>query len=189
MNRMHHPKADVDRMYVSRKDGGRGMTQLENSYKVSTVGLETYLKESHDHLLQKVFQHEKSKKLYSVHKEAEKFKLESGTEDLIPKENESLTEKAKRLKEKFKDNLQEQLQSRWESKPLHGQYIARINKADVDKQKRHTWLRGTGLKSETEGLITAAQDQTLATRYYEKKIIGKNINIKCTANTTKQSTT
>ncbi|KAF2889734.1 hypothetical protein ILUMI_16438 [Ignelater luminosus] len=25
--KMHHPKADVDRMYTSRKDGGRGLMQ------------------------------------------------------------------------------------------------------------------------------------------------------------------
>jgi protein-disulfide isomerase len=69
----------------------------------------------------KYFNIKKSKKLYSLHKEAEKFKLESGTEDFIPKGNESPTEKAKRLKEKIKDNLQKQLQSRCESKPLHRQ--------------------------------------------------------------------
>ncbi|XP_031563644.1 uncharacterized protein LOC116299153 [Actinia tenebrosa] len=68
---------------------------------------------------------------------------------------------------------------KWESKPLHGQYIRQINKADVDKQRTHSWLKGTGLKSETEGLIIAAQDQTLPTRYYENKIMGKDVNTKC----------
>ena len=32
-NRMHHPKSDVDRLYIQRKSGGRGMIQLELSYK------------------------------------------------------------------------------------------------------------------------------------------------------------
>ena len=27
--RMNHPKADVDRIYISRKEGGRGLVQLE----------------------------------------------------------------------------------------------------------------------------------------------------------------
>ena len=30
-NRMHHPKSDVERLYVPRKKGGRGMIQLELS--------------------------------------------------------------------------------------------------------------------------------------------------------------
>ena len=33
------------------------------------------------------------------------------------------------------------------------------------------WMKHTGLKGETEGLITAAQDQALNTRYYSKHII------------------
>ena len=32
-------------------------------------------------------------------------------------------------------------------------------------------MKHTGLKGETEGLITAAQDQALSTRYYTKHII------------------
>ena len=30
------------------------------------------------------------------------------------------------------------------------------------------WMKHTGVKGETEGLITAAQDQALNTRYYSK---------------------
>ena len=29
---MHHPKADVDRLYIPRQKGGRGLIQLELSY-------------------------------------------------------------------------------------------------------------------------------------------------------------
>jgi hypothetical protein len=28
----HHPKADIDRIYVPRKDGGRGLMQIEGAY-------------------------------------------------------------------------------------------------------------------------------------------------------------
>ena len=38
LNRMHHPKADVSRMYITRKEGGRGMTNLEMAYKTTTIG-------------------------------------------------------------------------------------------------------------------------------------------------------
>jgi hypothetical protein len=30
----HHPKADVDHLYVPRKQGGRGLMQLEEAYVV-----------------------------------------------------------------------------------------------------------------------------------------------------------
>ena len=42
-NRMHHSKADVDRLYIPRKDGGRGLIQLELSLKTAAIGLQRYL--------------------------------------------------------------------------------------------------------------------------------------------------
>ena len=49
----------------------------------------------------------------------------------------------------------------WEEKELHGRYPKRIREADVDDYKTNQWLRKAGLKAETEGLIIAAQDQSL----------------------------
>ena len=33
LNRMHQPKTDVSRIYIPRKEGRRGMTNLEMAYK------------------------------------------------------------------------------------------------------------------------------------------------------------
>ena len=35
----HHPKADVDRLYVPRKQGGSGMMQLEAAHAVEITKL------------------------------------------------------------------------------------------------------------------------------------------------------
>ena len=51
MYKMHHPKSDVDRLYLPRTEGGRGLTQQEPSYKSTTIGLDKYLQETHDTLL------------------------------------------------------------------------------------------------------------------------------------------
>ena len=48
---MHHPKANIHRLYLSRNSGGRGLTQLELSYKTSTIGLFRYLNLSDDWML------------------------------------------------------------------------------------------------------------------------------------------
>ena len=47
-NKMHHPKADIDHMYLTRSSGGRGMIQLETSYKTTTIGMQKYLTVSND---------------------------------------------------------------------------------------------------------------------------------------------
>ena len=41
------------------------------------------------------------------------------------------------------------------------------------------WMKHTGLKEETEGLITAAHDQALNTWYYSKHIIKQGTTDKC----------
>ena len=41
----------------------------------------------------------------------------------------------------------------------------------MDFKQTNNWLKGTGLKAETEGLMTTAQDQSLVTRLYHPKII------------------
>ena len=33
MHKMHHSKAVIDRLYVKRKEGGRGLVQIEAAYK------------------------------------------------------------------------------------------------------------------------------------------------------------
>ena len=40
---MYHSKPDVDRLQIPRAEGGRGMIQLELSYKKSTIGQHKYL--------------------------------------------------------------------------------------------------------------------------------------------------
>ena len=47
------------------------------------------------------------------------------------------------------------------------------------QEKTYQCLRSSGLKSETEGLIIAAQDQSLATKSYHHKIIKDDTDPKC----------
>ena len=42
MHRMHHPKSDVNRLYLPRKERSRGLVRLELSLKTSVIGMDTY---------------------------------------------------------------------------------------------------------------------------------------------------
>ena len=42
MYKMHHPKADIDRLYVKRKEGGRGLIQVEAAYKAEIINIAEY---------------------------------------------------------------------------------------------------------------------------------------------------
>ena len=40
---MHHSKADIDRLYVKRKERGRGLVQVEAAYKAEIINIAEYL--------------------------------------------------------------------------------------------------------------------------------------------------
>jgi hypothetical protein len=42
MYKMHHPKADIDRLYVKWK-GGRGLIQIEVAYKAEIINIAKHL--------------------------------------------------------------------------------------------------------------------------------------------------
>ena len=70
---MHHPKADIDQLYLPRNSGGWGLALLKTMYKTTPIGLAMYLKDSEDILLQIVRVHDRRMKLFSIQKEAKKF--------------------------------------------------------------------------------------------------------------------
>jgi len=40
---MHHAKAGIDRLYVKRKGGGRGLVQIEAAYKAEVINIVEHL--------------------------------------------------------------------------------------------------------------------------------------------------
>ena len=52
-----HPKADVDRLYVPRKQGGRGLMQLETAHAVEITKLVEYVDRKLGPLIQVVKTH------------------------------------------------------------------------------------------------------------------------------------
>ena len=49
-----HPKSDIDRLYNSRKEGGRGLVSCESTIGSEENNLGWYLKNSNENLLQGV---------------------------------------------------------------------------------------------------------------------------------------
>ena len=81
------------------------------------------------------------------------------------------TWKAKQLKIKYKEDFNKMVQDKWKEKAMHGKFPNYIDKSHVDAELSFEWMNHTCLKGETEGLITAAQDQAFNTRYFSKHII------------------
>ena len=43
MYKTHHPKSDIDRIHVTKKGGGRGLLQIEGTYKAEKINTEKYM--------------------------------------------------------------------------------------------------------------------------------------------------
>ena len=69
MYKMHHPKSDVDRLYLPRTEGRKGLIQLELSYKSNTISLDKYLQETEA-------PYDDRKSLYSISRQSMKFSRE-----------------------------------------------------------------------------------------------------------------
>ena len=51
MNRSLHPRGNVSRLYLARKEGGRGLTSCEECVSVEVQSLDKYLSESEEWIL------------------------------------------------------------------------------------------------------------------------------------------
>ena len=96
-----HLQSDVDRRYLPRQAGGRGLLQIRQTVEEEKRAFNDYIKNSTEHALKVV-----------------------SDEELL-KVNES---KSEYHKKELKNRLE-----RWQSKPLHGQYLKDIkDKTDYD---------------------------------------------------------
>ena len=49
-----HPKSDIDRLYVKRRDGGRGLISIEDCVRSEENNLGLYVRDSEENLLKGV---------------------------------------------------------------------------------------------------------------------------------------
>ena len=76
IHKMLHPKADVERLYIPRKEGGRGLIEVETAFKIATIGTDHHLKNKDGQYPKQVLEHDRSKAKNSITKNASKFKRE-----------------------------------------------------------------------------------------------------------------
>ena len=137
MNQMLAKKADVDRIYLPCQEGGRSLMNLEKEYKVTMIGLQTYMTNKDDVQIQAVLRHQNSKALHPVPKEAEKYLTEAGTtDDMTNNHGKTATWKAKQLKLKYKEDFKKMVRDKWKEKAMHGKFPNYLDKDHVDVEAR-----------------------------------------------------
>jgi 3'-phosphoadenosine 5'-phosphosulfate sulfotransferase len=172
---MHHPKADIDRQYVKRKEGGRGLVQIEAAYKAEIINTAEYLNTNYkeDQSVNVVKSHESIQpSMNSIIKIAAKITEELNQLNVkIEAKQDGIQHTRARLRESLKTKLK--------NKVMHGQYIRSLDIQLISEEDTFLWLSKGDLKVETESEIVAAQDQALQTEYYATKILNTDRDSKC----------
>ena len=188
---VHHPSADVDRLYAPCNEGGRGLQQIEAMYKSCIVELDCYLRDSSDPYMQLVYECDSGRARYSIKHMARRFTVQlqgdparddssqalHGSGTVV---SDGLFEQAPRMAAKpFRKCSSSLRVQSWSGKPMHGQYRRITEQSPVDMKETFGWLKAANLPGATEGLMVAAQNQALRTRYYEHIILHRDVSPTC----------
>lgn len=151
MNKSLHPRADIHRLYVTRDKGGRGIRSIEDVIIMEQLKLKEYVETECDWMMREVNRSQILDNQQTGGKPS------------------PTTYKATRIDEHVNG---------WMDKPMHGQFRKQLGE-EVDKELTYAWLKKAHLKSPTEALITAAQDQAINTNYHSAKILKQGNSAKC----------
>ena len=158
-NGFHHPKSNIHRLYTNRQDGGRGICSTYDCYEQECSSVAKYLEIAapEDHLTALVKTLEDSKPPTIAITRFNSPALFTDPKETSKKHAEEYTKMA-----------------------MHGQWRRDRDKiVTIDTAKSDQWLKQSGIHSETESLICAAQEQSLATNYVRNKIWKQNVTSKC----------
>ena len=156
--KFHHPKSDNHRLYLSRKQGGRGLIGAMDCYRQECTKIADYIDKN-----------TQGDPLVGIVKEAENKKVYGIMSYLHGMERSRST----------KENDKEHLVGLREM-AMHGDYFRQRDEAvNIDVEKSEQWMEQSHLRFETESLLCAAQEQALATKYMTSKIWGTGKCTKC----------
>lgn len=149
-HRKLHPNSCIERITISRDEGGRGLLDIQALHNAQIQDLRNYFQNKTTSLHQAVV---KADKQYTP--------LNLGQENLQEDTHTFTTEQKK---------------EKWSRKALHGNHYSIIQHSNIDKQLSYKWLTTGQLFPETEGFVLAIQDNVIATRNYRKYIINETID-------------
>ncbi|KAI5725072.1 hypothetical protein M8J77_010587 [Diaphorina citri] len=148
-HRIHHPRSCMQRLYLPRAMGGRGLINLEKFAQKEKFNLKKYFL---------------NKKTTSPLHQA----IVDADDNLS-----ALDLKSNNMPEQIKNV---DLINRWEEKPLHSRFKTHLNN---NHHSSNAWLKKSSLFGETEGFVLAIQDEVIETRNYMKHIEKKNVDDRC----------
>ena len=160
MNNSICRRGDVDRIYVDRKKGGRGLKNLEDEFLCRIYGIKKHIDEEQN-------RNPFLKKAMGMNNNITRIAEELSREIDIEQESSDTPDTRS---ERTKTKILEIRENAWKDKQLHGYFIRETKKIDqLDEKRTWSWLQSNHLSSEMEGYILTLQDQEIYTKSRQKK--------------------
>ena len=145
-----HKRSDLERLYTPRKQGGRGLTSVEDIFTSRTASLATHIENNKDRnpFLQKVYEHDQLR-LFRVANEFKQY-LEVQSQQLA----------SKQVGQEIRKALRSNHEKNWTDKVTHGSN-RKIVKEDskVNQSLSVKWIHNSILTSHIEAYMFAIEEQ------------------------------
>ncbi|CAG0896423.1 unnamed protein product [Darwinula stevensoni] len=158
MHHTHHPKAAVERLYLPRCKGGRGLIELESLYKRTTCEVARFIERKQGRLISILRERDAG--------DATRFRNALHLDDDCDTSDVKTADRGQR-------------EARWKENPLHGRHPKIVDKPSIDSDVSYNWLKKGLLNAETESNILAIRDQCIRTRTYEKHVLKLDAEDRC----------
>ena len=156
-----HPNSDIDKLYISRSKGGRGLKSIKTLFEGRIISIYQHLKlnSERNHVLDFV-------------NEAEKESIKRVSEELLRNANIEIEtrEKPKTLSRRFNATKSYEHDEKYTRKVMHGFFQRKLKSdANIDLQTSLNRSKNKNITSHFVGYLDAIIDQEVPTRYLQHK--------------------
>ena len=148
--------SDINRLYATQKNGGRGLTLIEDAFMSRVISVADHLtKEASNNPIINMIKEHKENSILSLGREF--------------KRNLDLPEHKEANRNTVRSKIKGEGLRKWKTKPLHGYLLHKIEKdIETDQTSTPEWMN-TGITSHAEGYVLAMQEQEIAMRAMIKR--------------------
>ena len=168
-----HPRAAIERLYLSRDEGGRGLLNILELHDRIGAGLAVYITTCGSMFMESVKEHETNKwagtRLKDCVTTLQRYGIDSIKSDdgYIMADGEHM--KPKKVSQLIRKKAKIKRRATLEEKKLHGQFWTTIRSQNVSKESWQ-WLKDGKVAASVEATLMAIQDGVLWTRNYQTMI-------------------
>ena len=143
-----HSKGDIDRFYVPRSNGGRGLNMVLDMFKNRMANLSNYLQQTHNNPRMEIVKHRERDNIIRIG-------------NIIRNQYSTGEDNSNEI---IKNNIRKEHRNSWTEKVTHGFLQKKLTEdTSVDSKATNQRLK-SNMSSHVEGYIMALQEQEINTR-------------------------